>query len=154
MTALSIRWAEPTDTDALASVYRSAYAANRELGFPAKAETATADTVEGWLEGYELLVGTVDGQIVGGVRLETNEDHVKISRLAVHEERKGEGIGSRLLERAEEVAAERDHSAVRLTTPENHPFLPSFYRDRGYEQVGEYPLSYREYDEIVLEKSL
>lgn len=149
-----IREATPEDADALAAVYRSAYARNRELGFPAKAESATTANVREWIEEAWLYVA-VDGDPVGGVRLDpTDDDRVKISRLAVRAERKGEGIGTALLDRAERVVRERGYGTARLTTPPEHPFLADFYRDRGYEVVGEYPLSYRDYDEVAMEKSL
>jgi GNAT superfamily N-acetyltransferase len=154
MTDVTVREATPGDAAALAAAYRSAYAQNRELGFPAKAESATAADVREWIAAAWLYVA-VDGDPVGGVRVEpTDDDRVKISRLAVRAERKGEGIGTALLDHAERVARERGYDAAQLTTPPEHPFLPEFYRDRGYEVIGEYPLSYRDYDEVLMEKSL
>jgi GNAT superfamily N-acetyltransferase len=112
-------------------------------------------------------------EIVGGVRLEVAErpetaerpewaeqsesaepDCVNLSRFGVHEHWKGEGVGSRLLDYIETEIRELGYDAVWLTTPGEHPFLPDFYRRRGYEETGPYPLDYREYDEIVLEKYL
>jgi GNAT superfamily N-acetyltransferase len=143
------------DADALAAVYRSAYRQNRELGFPAKAESATAEQVAGWIADHRVHVATVDGAVVAGVRLEeTDPGRVKLSRLAVLEDHKGDGIGSGLLAHAEDAARELGAGTLWLTTPPEHPFLPGFYRDRGYERVGEYPLAYRDYDEAVFEKPL
>jgi len=154
ITDLTVREATPEDAAALAAVYRSAYARNRELGFPAKAESATAADIRELIAEAWLSVA-VDGEPVGGVRLEpTGDDRVKISRLAVRAERKGEGIGTALLDRAERAIRERGYGTAWLTTPPEHPFLADFYRDRGYEVVEEYPLAYRDYDEVVMEKSL
>ena len=151
----TIREATPDDAEPLAAVYRSAYAETRRLGFPMKAESATPDEVTEWIESNCLLVATVDGEIVGGVRLDRrDEDRTKLSRLAVHEEWKGEGIGGDLVDCAEETVRESGCGTIRLTTPPDHPYLVEFYRDRGYEVTGEYPLQYRDYDEVVMEKSL
>ncbi|WP_265111848.1 GNAT family N-acetyltransferase [Halosolutus halophilus] len=153
MTDAVIRGATVADAEALAAVYRSAYSENQRLGFPTKAASATSETVEEWVEDSRLFVAQLHDEIVGGVRLEvTNDDRVKLSRLAVHEEWKGEGIGSELLDHAETEVREWGHSTVWLTTPEEHPYLPDLYRNRGYEKTAPYPLEYREYDEIVMEK--
>lgn len=146
--------AQPDDAAALSGVYRSAYAENRRLGFPATAESATAGTVREWIHEHRVYVAETVGTVVGGVRLERNDEAAKLSRLAVHPGRQGEGIGTRLLARAEAAAREWGCGAVRLTTPPEHPSLPDFYRERGYEEVGPYPLEYRDYDEVVMEKRL
>ncbi|MBP1988009.1 GNAT family N-acetyltransferase [Halolamina salifodinae] len=171
MADVSLRAATIGDADALAAAYRSAYAENRDLGFPAKAESATAAAVREWVGEQQVFVAETDEGVVGGVRLGTEDvaeqtsagnqnasrsgdDAATISRLGVRERWKGEGIGSRLLERAERAAREAGHTRVRLTTPDEHPFLPEFYHAHGYEITGDYPLSFREYDEVVMEKSL
>ena len=155
MGDLRIRRATVADGEALARVYRDAYAENRRLGFPAKAESVTGGEVEAWIRDRRVYVATVGGEVVGGVRLEpTDPGRVKLSRLGVREGRKGEGIGSHLLDHAEETVRDEGHESIWLTTPEDHPFLPAFYRRRGYERTGAHPLDYREYDEIVMEKRL
>ena len=155
MPDVTIREATPTDAAALARVYRSAYRENRTLGFPAKAEEATAETVGEWIDEHHVLVAIEDGSVVGGARLEvTDPDRVKLSRVAVHEDRKGEGIGTQLLDRAEALVGEWGHDVVWLTTPPEHPYLPDLYRARGYDETAPYPLEYREYDEVVMEQRL
>lgn len=153
MNGLQVRRATAADAGALAAVYRSAYAENRRLGFPAKAESATAGEVSEWIRESRVYVAEDGGEVVGGVRLEaTGEDRVKLSRLAVHERRQGEGVGGRLLDRAEAAVRDCGYATVWLTTPGEHPYLPALYRGRGYEEAGPYPLPYREYDEVVMEK--
>ena len=152
--SVTVREARPEDAAALSGVYRSAYAENRRLGFPATAESATAETVREWIREHRVSVAETVGTVVGGVRLERGEESARLNRLAVHPGRQGEGIGSQLLARAEAVAREWGCGAVRLTTPPEHPSLLDFYRERGYEEVGPYPLEYRDYDEVVMEKRL
>lgn len=150
-----IRQASVEDAERLAAVYRNAYQENRRLGFPAKAESVTVDTVAEWIRAAHVFIGTVREDVVGGVRLEaTDSDKVKLSRLGVHEEWKSQGIGSKLADFAEEWVRDAGYAIIWLTTPEEHPYLPEFYRDRGYETTGHYPLEYRDYNEIIMEKNV
>lgn len=155
MDDLQIRRATAEDAETLAKVYRSAYRENRELGFPAKAGSATSGDVSDWIRENRVYVAEIEGGVVGGVRLEvTDPDRVQLSRLGVHESWKGESVGSSLLDYAEKEVRDWGYATIWLTTPGEHPYLPEFYRRRGYEETGAYPLDYRDYDEIVLEKRL
>lgn len=155
MNEPNIRRANCEDAERLVAVYRSAYRENRELGFPAKAETATEADIRDWLDAGRVFVAEIEGQGVGAVRMdESSPERAKISRLGVHEDWQSSGIGSVLLDHVEELARAEGFEAIWLTTPGDHPHLPSFYRDRGYRKTGDHPLDYREYDEIVMEKSL
>jgi len=153
MTELQIRRATVGDADELARVYRSAYRENRELGFPAKAGSATEQQVAEWVTEDRVDAAEAGGEIVGAVRLETTDpDRAKLSRLGVRDDWKGRGVGSRLLDHAEAVARDWGCERIWLTTPGEHPYLPDLYRRRGYEETEPYPLDFREYDEIVMEK--
>ena len=154
MTAgVAVRAAEPDDAERFAAVCRNAYADTAALGFPMKGAETTTEEAATWIERDRVLVAERDGEVIGGVRLSTETgEAIKLGRLAVHETANGGGIGTALLDRAEAVAAEAGHDAIRLTTPPDHPFLADLYRDRGYQNVGDHPLDYREYDEILLEK--
>jgi len=155
MTDPSIRRATVADAERLAAVYRSAYLENRDLGFPAKAGSVTAEDVSSWIRNDRVYVAERDGELVGGVRVErTATDRAKLSRFSVHGAHEREGVGTALLEHAEERAREEGCTTTWLTTPGEHPYLPDLYRRRGYEETGEYPLEDREYDEIVMEKEL
>lgn len=156
MGDVTVRKATADDAAALAASYRDAYAANRRLGFPAKAGSATSEQVAEWIRDHCVFVAESEGEVIGGVRLERVDDDatVKLSRLGVRERWKGDGVGSRLLEHAERAAREAGYATVWLTAPDEHPFLPEFYHAHGYEITGDYPLSFRDYDEVVMEKSL
>lgn len=152
---MRIRRGKPQDATALEAVYQSAYAATEQLGFPMKAAEATAKEIRRWMDEERVLVAVSDKEAVGAVRLEpTTDGYLKVSRLAVHHEYQREGVGSRLMDAAESMARDERFDGVRLTTPPDHPYLPAFYRERGYECVDEYPLPYRDYDEIVMELDL
>lgn len=152
---VSIREATPDDAEVLAPVYRGAYQENIKLGFPAKAASVTTEIVSDWIEEHTVFVASIDSEIVGAVRIEEMEPHrAKLSRLGVGEPWKGEGVGSRLLDHVEGFAREHGYTTLCLTTPEDHPYLVKMYRRRGFEQTGDYPLAYRDYDEVVMEKQL
>jgi GNAT superfamily N-acetyltransferase len=61
-------------------------------------------------------------------------------------------IGGRLLDRARRLVRAWGHTTVRITTPEEHPCLPGFYRRRGYAVTRPYRFEFRDYDEVVVEK--
>jgi GNAT superfamily N-acetyltransferase len=155
MTEPEIRRASAADAAALAAMYRDAYRENRRLGFPAKAGSADRETVAEWIEDDHVSLARVGEAVVGGVRLSVTDadaGRVQLSRLGVRADRKGEGIGSRLLDHAEGLVRAWGHTTVWLTTPGEHPYLPGFYRERGYAVTRPYPLDFREYDEVVMEK--
>lgn len=155
MDDVHVREAAPHDAEALAAAYRDAYRESRELGFPMGAGSATPEEVTAWIRDYRVLVAETEREIVGGVRLAAVDDAtMKLSRLGVRDGWKGLGIGSRLLDRAEDAAEGDGFESVRLTAPENHPYLVEFYRSRGYRITGDYPIEFREYDEVVMEKSV
>lgn len=155
MNGPHIRQATPQDAERLVDVYRSAYRENRELGFPAKAETATVEDIHEWLDGGRLYVAEIEQQVIGAVRIEeTTPERLKISRFGVHDDWQGQGVGTVLLDHVEHLARAEDVESVWLTAPEDHPYLPALYRDRGYTKTEDYPLEYREYDEVVMEKPL
>lgn len=155
MNGLHIQQATTADAGELARIYQNAYQENRKLGFPTKAESVTKGEVTEWIQENRIYIAKVDDEVTGGVRIEVmDSEQVKLSRLGVHEHWKGEGVGSKLVEYAEEAVRDCGYATVWLTTPEDHPYLPGFYRRRGYEKTGMYPLEYRSYDEIIMEKQI
>ena len=55
---------------ALACVYHSAYQENRDLGFPASAESVTLDELEAWIEECDLSAVTLNDDVIGTIRVE------------------------------------------------------------------------------------
>lgn len=86
-----------------------------------------------------LSIVTYDdnGKIIGGIVGGTYWGWMYVDILWVHEHHRGRGIGSSLLQRAEEEAIRRGCHHVHLDTMSWQ--APVFYRKRGYEVVGILP---------------
>jgi GNAT superfamily N-acetyltransferase len=151
-----IRRAVFDDVDTLVKLYHDAYQENVQLGFPASAANVEAEEVNTWIEDAYLFVAYIQDELLGAVRImyDRNWDRLVLSRLGVPTSWKGKGIATQLMFYAEEYAKTLGFSVLRLTTAENHPYLPAIYRRKGYQDVGRRELTDRPYDEVILEKRL
>ena len=85
-----------------------------------------------------------DARVVGGAYGRVNWTWLHVSLLWVSPERRGGGLGTRLLAAIEEAAAERGCRQAHLDTFSYQ--APDFYRRRGYEvfaELDDYPPGYR-----------
>jgi ribosomal protein S18 acetylase RimI-like enzyme len=74
------------------------------------------------------------GKVQGGLRGQTGWSWATIDVLAVAPAYRRQGIGSRLLAKAEEIARSRDCLGIRLDTTSFQ--APDFYRRHGYSEFG------------------
>jgi len=82
----------------------------------------------------ELVVRDTDGAVIGGLLGNTKWGWLYVDKLWMSDAARGQGIGSRLLARAEEIARERGCVGAFLSTFE-HQARP-FYEARGYHVFG------------------
>jgi GNAT superfamily N-acetyltransferase len=84
---------------------------------------------------FVLAVRDDDGELLGGLVGETLWNTLYVGVLWVHAQHRGSGYGTALMERAEQVARERDCDIVFLNTMTFQ--APAFYAKLGYVVFGE-----------------
>jgi len=102
---------------------------------------------DGLSEKLALLVrDEVSGEILGGLHARVLYRWLFVELLVVPEQTRGQGMGSTLMQRAEDLARERGCVGVWLDTFEFQ--APDFYRQRGYTEFGhidDYPPGHKRF---------
>lgn len=84
-----------------------------------------------------FAVATVDGRIVGYEWADMYHRHAHLTRLAVHPDFQGRGIGRQLLHRATIDALEAGANVITLNTPEKNQRSQALYQRFGFVSTGE-----------------
>lgn len=84
----------------------------------------------------KYIVAEVDGQVVGygGIWLIIDEGHV--TNIAVDEEYRGKGIGSKILEGLIQICRDRNMTAMTLEVRKSNVVAQSLYRKYGFKEYG------------------
>lgn len=102
---------------------------------------------DGLSEKLALLVrDEVTGEILGGLHARVLYRWLFVELLVVPEQTRGQGMGSTLMQRAEDLARERGCVGVWLDTFEFQ--APDFYRQHGYTEFGhidDYPPGHKRF---------
>jgi GNAT superfamily N-acetyltransferase len=154
---VALRRATVADVAALVDRYRAAYDTAAALGYPNGMQDVDAEYVREWFDSAVAsaeFVAVRDGTLVGAVRVLEEREVPFLERLAVAPSAQGEGIGRRLVDRAERYAREAGHDRVRLGTFTDHPFLLEFYEARGYERFTVWESDDHAYDYVGYEREL
>jgi ribosomal protein S18 acetylase RimI-like enzyme len=104
---------------------------------------------------YKFLLLTVDdeaGKLTAGLYARIHYSWMFIDSLWVAEKARGRGLGTKLLEQAEEQARRHGCHSVWLDTFSFQ--APDFYRKQGYENFGELPSYPAEHRRYFLSKKL
>jgi ribosomal protein S18 acetylase RimI-like enzyme len=156
-----IRGAREADLTGLVGVIR------RSIGDGTYVEAETvADVVDheevllrhNELESRMFFVATVENDVVGWVTLVVNEtdklDHTAELTVGVLEQYRRQGIGSRLLERGLEWAAERDVEKVYNSIPATNDVATEFLAEHGWEteavRENHYEIDCEYVDEVMM----
>lgn len=151
MSAIEIRTldAAPETVDALSRLLIETVAGGGSVSFmhPLPPEAA-AEFWTGWLasaaRGERAVFGAfIEGELAGTVTLvldcPPNQPHrAEIAKMMTAVARRGQGVGSALLLRAEALAAERGKTLVNLDTASEEG-ASGFYERNGYALAGEIP---------------
>jgi len=128
-----LRDANPADADALHALYHAAYAPDEDP-FRRKPIRDTRDDVRSYLSERAVLVAEdPQGALVATAHLRAIAN---LRRVAVHPERKGEGLGAAMVKAAVARARAERFDFVELDTQHDHPWLPGFYRRHGFVERG------------------
>ena len=131
-TAPILRLAVAGDAAALAALAG-------ELGYPAE-PSELGWRLESLPSDDEVWVAVVDGEVVGWIHCAVRrslvvEPNVEIRGIVVGERWRHRGVGRRLMELAERLAAEHGLSAVRLRSGAQRDGAHAFYRALGYREL-------------------
>lgn len=127
-----LRRATPEDCPQLADCIDSAYSVYR-------ARISELPDVSGGLvdevSRHLVWVAEFENDIVGGIILAPQSDHLLLANVAVHPKSKGVGLGRALMELAETQCLELGLDELRLTTHIDMPENVELYRHLGWEET-------------------
>ena len=139
MTELTVREARPDDLDAVVGLLREDVI--REVDESQVPASAYADAFAEILGDahQQLLVGEVDGEVVATAQL-TWVRHLTyvgglmcgVESVRVRSDRRGQGLGTRLVEHILDLARERGAARVELTTNARRVRARAFYAELGF----------------------
>lgn len=106
------------------------------------------DSAEHWEEKIakdpnSILVATDENEVIGCILIIEDPWTSFIFRLAVKETHRQKGIGSQLIEAAENQLRENGNEEVSIFVSADDEELQHFYERRGYKKGGEYRCMYK-----------
>ena len=97
-------------------------------------------------EPVALLVRNENGEILGGLHGRVFYQWLYVDLLSVPEQARGQGMGSKLMQMAEDLAREKECIGIWLDTFDFQ--APEFYRKLGYSELGQiadYPTGHKRF---------
>lgn len=129
---VTVTEAGPSDAAAVYRVIHEAFSARPRLDPPAPALAETVDSVHAALARHGGLLCTVDGDPAGALLLDPDGTVMWLRRVAVEPRFHKHGIASALVAYAEDLAAARGFSVVRIVARAELPDTVRFWRHRGF----------------------
>lgn len=133
----------PTPTRTLAQI-RTAHTSDLEtltkldnLTFDYIWHMSTRHLRQALANAISFAVATVDNQIVGYEWSDMYHQHAHLTRLAVHPDFQGQGIGRQLLHQAIVDALAAGANLITLNTPEHNQRSQALYQQFGFVRTGE-----------------
>jgi [ribosomal protein S18]-alanine N-acetyltransferase len=144
----SVRRADPADLDALASLERVVF------GHGAWSPRSLEEELERSSQGRLLLVAADGGEVVGYAALSYNDDFADLLRVAVHPDRRRQGVARRL---CEEILADVGLACTRvmLEVAADNPAATALYSRLGFAEIDRRRRYYGgSVDAVVMERVL
>lgn len=134
---MTIRECELSDIESVHSLIQN------ELGYCDITESGLLERLEKLIaaEEHTVLVAEIDGEVCGlasfirELSLEVNGEYLRVLCLAVRADMQGKGIGSALIKRIEELAAEQGASLITLSSNFKRPAAHEFYEKNGFHKT-------------------
>jgi GNAT superfamily N-acetyltransferase len=134
---LHIRVAEIQDADAIVSVINAAF--RHAESFLIDQDRIDVETVRDLLQKGSFLVADDLGVLCACVYVEPRGDRSYLGLLSVDPQRQKSGLGSKLMQAAEDHCAKAGSRFMDLRIVNVRKELPSFYHRRGYVDGGTEP---------------
>ncbi|MCX6378139.1 MAG: GNAT family N-acetyltransferase [Armatimonadetes bacterium] len=113
-----------------------AYLSERWGSLDASLNPDIRDITEAYREGY-FAVALEKGRVIGtGAILPESVESARVVRMTVSKERRGEGIGSKILDALCEEARRRGYRSLKVETTETWDSAISFYIRYGFRILG------------------
>jgi GNAT superfamily N-acetyltransferase len=133
------RVAEVKDAPAIMAVINAAF--RRAESFLIDRDRVDLEMVRSLLEKGKFLVAEDGGVLAGCVYIELRGDRAYLGLLSVDPDRQKAGLGSQLMNAAENYCARAGCRFMDLRIVNVRRELPAFYRHRGYVETGTAPFT-------------
>jgi len=137
-----MRNAESADAESIARLVNAAFRPER---FFVDADRTSPDKVRALLEKGKFLLAEDAGVLVACVYVELRGERGYFGLLAVDPARQRTGMGSRMVDAAEDYSRAAGCRFMDLTTVNLRKELPGYYRRRGYVENGTLPFPADQY---------
>jgi GNAT superfamily N-acetyltransferase len=135
---VELRIAEVSDASAITSLINAAFRVEK---FFIDGDRINVDQVKTFLGEGEFLLLEDTGGLAGCVYVKTSTERAYLGLLSIDPERQRSGLGSRLVQAAEDRARERGCRFLDLQIVNVRAELPGFYTGLGYMANGTAPFS-------------
>lgn len=129
-----IRHAEETDAEDIHAILQQAFREYAEIIGQSDLDALkeTVDDIRREIAEKAVLIALVDNKPVGTLRLDIQGDKAYLSRFAVLNGNRGNGIGEALMNAADKYLVSRGVREVTLHTASRHTALMRFYYGLGF----------------------
>lgn len=136
-----MRLAENQDAESITALINAAFKAAE--GFLMDRDRITLESVQSFLQAGKFLLAEPDGDgpLPGCVYVELRGERAYLGLLSVDLKQQKSGLGSALMNAAEEYCAKAGCRFMDLQLINLREELPGFYRRRGYVESGVAPLT-------------
>ncbi len=142
---VTFRRAIPADGPSLRDAIIAAYAIydNAGIELPPVADGLIDD-----IRDRDVWIAEEGGQLLGGVVVDLGRDSAHLMNVAVHPDASGRGLGRKLIEKAEAIAADAGREKMNLATHRDLAANISLYQHLGWNVVSE------ERTKVTMEKEI